>query len=651
MSESFCVLAKNVFLCFSFRLQPFRLQPFSSPVTKNEIADILTDIAVLLELKGENPFKTRAYQAGAKALESLEEDLGTIIAESRLQEIKGVGDALSKKIIELHTTGKLKFYEELKASIPPGLIEMREIPGLGAKKIIVLNQKLGITTIPELAKACADGLVAALPGFGEKTQEKIVAGIKNRESYGKRHIWWDAFEVAEPILAGLRTLPEVQRAEHAGSLRRGMETVGDLDFIVAATEVVPVVEWFTHREGVKEVTAKGDTKASVRYQSGLQADLRIVPLEQFAFALHHFTGSKDHNVQMRQRALARGLSLSEWGLVPAEGEGTVKDKVVQQNADSSAPTAKKSSSPKAAAGAVASEAKNKAAVSPKVSNHRKVSSETELFAALDLPFIPPELREGMGEIEAAEGGYLPKLIEYADLRGAFHNHTTASDGRNTLNEMIGAAEALGWDYIGIADHSKASFQANGLTEERLLQQIADIQKLNTSKKFKTHVFTGSECDILADGRLDFDDSTLAKLDYVVASVHNAFAQSEADMTARIIRAMESGRVTILGHLTGRLLQRREGYPVNTSKIIDAALANRVVIELNASPWRLDMDWRHWRRAAERGVLCAINPDAHETGSLEFVKTGVNVARKGWLTKDHVINTKSLAEMKAWLAKR
>lgn len=614
-------------------------------MTKNEIADILSDIAVLLELKGENPFKTRAYQTGARALESLEEDLGTIIAESRLQEIKGVGEALAKKIIELHTTGKLKFYEELKASIPPGHVEMLEIPGLGAKKIIALHQKLGVTSIQELAKACADGLVAGLPGFGEKTQEKIVAGIKNRESYGRRHIWWDAFEVAEPILAGLRKLPEVQRAEHAGSLRRGMETVGDLDFIVAATEIVPVVEWFTTREGVKEVTAKGDTKASVRYQSGLQADLRIVPLEQFAFALHHFTGSKDHNVQMRQRALARGLSLSEWGLVPAEGEGTVKDKVGQQGGNGAA------AEESAKAPASASARKTKPAMTPKVSDHRKIATETELFAALDLPFIPPELREGMGEIEAAEGGFLPNLVAYSDLRGAFHNHTTASDGRNTLNEMVGAAEKLGWEYIGIADHSKASFQANGLSEERLLQQIADIQKLNTSKRFKTHVFTGTECDILADGRLDFDDSTLAKLDYVVASVHNAFAQSEADMTARIIRALESGRVTILGHLTGRLLQRREGYPVNTAKIIDAAIANRVVIELNASPWRMDMDWRHWRRAAERGVLCAINPDAHETGSLDFVRTGINGARKGWLTKEQVINTKPLAEMKAWLAKR
>lgn len=614
-------------------LYPFALSPFLTLallMTKNEIADILNEIAVLLELKGENPFKTRAYQSGARALESLEEDLGTVIAEARLQEIKGVGEALSKKIIELHSTGRLRFYEELRASIPPGMVEMLQIPGLGPKKIIALNQKLAVDSIASLAKACAEGLVAGLPGFGEKTQEKIVAGIKNREAYGRRHIWWDAFATAEPILEGLRALPQVKRAEHAGSLRRGMETVGDLDFIVAATEIAPVVDWFTSRPGIKEVTAKGETKASVRYESGLQADLRIVPLEQFAFALHHFTGSKDHNVQMRQRALARGLSLSEWGLVPAEGAGTVKEKVAGQK-PAAEPAVSGVGEPSGGPG--------------------KIETEEALFRALGLPFISPELREGLGEIEAAEGGFLPKLVEHQDLRGAFHNHTTASDGRNTLAEMVAAAEALGWDYLGIADHSKASFQANGLTEERLLKQVADIQALNTSKRFKTYVFTGTECDILADGRLDFDDATLAQLDYVVASVHNAFAQSEADMTARIIKALESGRVTMLGHLTGRLLQRREGYLVTTSKIVDAAIANNVVIELNASPWRLDMDWRHWRRAAERGVLCSINPDAHETDALTFVRTGVIAARKGWLTRDQIVNTKPLAEMKGWLEKR
>jgi DNA polymerase (family 10) len=583
-------------------------------VTKNEIADVLNEIAVLLDLRGENPFKIRAYQTGARVLESLEEDLGKIIAEDRLSSIKGIGEALVKKITELHQTGKLKFYDELCASVAPGLVEMLEIPGLGAKKIKALHSKLGIDSIAALARACEEGLVAELEGFGEKTQAKLLAGIKNREAYGKRHLWWEAFAVAGPILQGLRSLPEVQRAEHAGSLRRKMETVGDLDFIVAASEVAPVVEWFVTRHGVKEITARGETKASVRYESGLQADLRIVPQEQFVFALHHFTGSKDHNVQMRQRALARGLSMSEWGLVPAEGEGTAKDKAGRH------------------AG-------------------MHVATEEELFRALGLHYIPPELREGLGEIEAAEKSDLSELVDLTDLHGAFHNHTTASDGRNTLIEMVGAAESLGWAYLGIADHSKGSYQANGLSEERLLKQVADILTLNKSGRFRTHVFAGTECDILTDGRLDYDDATLAQLDYVVVSVHNALTQDEETMTARIIRAIENPYTTMLGHLTGRLLLKREGYQVNTGKIIDAALANNVIIELNANPWRLDMDWRHWRRAAERGLLCAINPDAHETAGLRYVVAGVNIARKGWLKKENVFNTRTLAEVKAAFARK
>ena len=584
-------------------------------MTKNEIADVLSEIGVLLELSGENPFKIRAYQSGARALAAMEEaELGRLITAGELGTIKGFGDALVQKITELHTTGRLVFFDKLKASIEPGLAEMLQIPGLGPKKIRALHSKLGIASIAALGQACAEGKVAELEGFGEKTQEKIVAGIRNREAYGRRHLWWDAAEIAGPIVAGLRALPQVRRAESAGSLRRGMETVGDLDFIVAADEVGPVVEWFVAQPGVKEVTAQGETKASVRFESGLQADLRIVPEGQFVFALHHFTGSKDHNVQLRQRALAAGLSLSEWGLVPADGEGTAKEKAEQ----------------------------GKSLVA---------GSERELFAALKLSFITPELREGLGEIEAAEGDKLPRLVELADLRGAFHNHTTASDGRNTLVEMTAAAEALGWEYFGVADHSKASFQAKGLSEERLLQQIGEVQALNASQRFTTHVFTGTECDILTDGRLDFDDELLAKLDYVVVSVHNAFTQDEATMTARIIRAIEHPLTSMLGHLTGRLLLRREGYQVDVKKVIDAAIANNVVIELNANPWRLDLDWRHWRKAAERGLLTSINPDAHETAGLEDVRAGVNVARKGWLTREHVLNTRPLAEVKLWLTDR
>lgn len=574
-------------------------------MTKNEMAGVLEEIAVLLELKGENPFKIRAYQAGGRVLEGMEEEeLKRRIEAGELKAVKGIGDALAQKIGELHATGRLGFYETLRESIEPGLVEMLEVPGLGPKKIKAIHEKLGVATITELARACAEGRVAGLAGFGEKSQEKIAEGIRNREAYGKRHLWWAAREVAAPIVAGLRGLAAVKRAEAAGSLRRGRETVGDLDFIVAAEEAETVMTWFTSMPGVKEVTARGETKASVRFESGLQADLRLVPEAQFAFALHHFTGSKEHNVQMRQRALERGLTLSEWGLKPV-------DETV-------------------AGGAV------------------DAKDEGQIFEALGLRFVPPELREGRGEIEEAEAGALPRLIELGDLRGAFHNHTNASDGGNTLVEMTAAAEALGWDYLGIADHSKASFQANGLSEERLAKQGEEIRVLNASGRFRTHVFAGVECDILTDGRLDYAEEVLAGLDYVVASVHSGFGQGEEEMTARLIRAVEHPATTMLGHVTGRLLLRREGYRVNLGKVIDAAIANGVVIELNASPWRNDMDWRHWRKAAERGLLCSINPDAHDTAGLAHVEAGVLTARKGWLRREQVLNTRSLDEVKAWL---
>ena len=582
-------------------------------MTKNEIIDVLEEIGVLLELKGENPFKIRAYQSGARALAAIEEaELARLIAGEELGTLKGFGEALVQKVTELHQTGRLEFFEKLKATVAPGLIEMLEIPGLGPKKIKVLNERLGIASIAALAEACGAGSVAELDGFGAKTQEKILAGIKNREAYGRRHLWWEANEIAEPIVKGLRALPGVSRAEAAGSLRRGMETVGDLDFIVAGTDVAGVVAWFTSMTGVVEVTARGETKASVRFGSGLQADLRIVPEDQYIFALHHFTGSKDHNVQMRKRALARGLSLSEWGLVPAAGEGTAKEKAAL------------------------------------VGNRVVAKDETELFGALGLAYVTPELREGLGEIEAAEINQLPRLVELQDIRGAFHNHTTASDGKATLVEMAAAAQALGWEYLGIADHSKSSVQANGLAPERLLKQIAEIRALNHSKQFTTHVFAGTECDILPDGSLDFDDSLLAQLDYVVVSVHSAFSQSESVMTARLVRAIEHPRTTMLGHLTGRLLLRREAYAVDHEKVIDAAIANGVLIELNASPWRLDMDWRLWRRAVEKGLRCVINPDAHDVDGLTHLRAGVSAARKGWLSPRHVVNCLPISEMERFL---
>lgn len=576
-------------------------------MTKNEIADVLLEIATLLELQGENPFKVRAYQSGARVLEGMEEaDLARLVAEGELRSVKGIGEALAEKISTLHTTGRLPFVEKLRAAVGPGLVELLEVPGLGPKKIRALHDKLGVDSVAALAAACTAGQVAELEGFGAKTQEKLLAGVRNREAYGRRHLWWDAAELAGAILAGLRALPAVRRAEAAGSLRRGLETVGDLDFIVAAEDPAPVVAWFVAQPGVREVTAHGDTKASVRFESGLQADLRLVPAEQFAFTLHHFTGSKEHNVQLRQRALARGWSLSEWGLTAVGGTDTPPP---------------------------------------------PVAAEEDLFRALGLAYIPPELREGRGEIEAAEHGDLPCLITAADTRGAFHNHTAASDGRNTLAEMAAAAGALGWEYLGIADHSKSSFQARGLHEDRLLAQVEEIRALNASGHCPVRLFAGTECDILPDGSLDFADEILARLDYVVVSVHSAFGQDEATMTARIVRALEHPRTTMLGHLTGRLLLRREGYAVDVGRVIDAAVANGVVIELNANPWRLDLDWRHWRRAAERGLLCAINPDAHDTAGLEHVRAGINAARKGWLVPEQVITTWPLARIEEWLGRR
>jgi DNA polymerase (family 10) len=579
-------------------------------MNKADIVDVLEDIAVLLELKGENPFKIRAYSTGARVLETMEADLGDLIEAGQLSAVKGIGAALVEKIETLHATGELAYYTELRGSVAPGLIEMLEIPGLGGKKVKKLHDAIGVESIDALQAACESGEVEALKGFGKKSAEKILTGIANRAAYAKRHHWWTAREVALPILEGLRELPQTERAEVAGSLRRLRETVGDLDFIVASADPQPVMDWFVTQPAVAEVTAHGVTKSSVRFEGGLQADLRVVPAEQFAFALHHFTGSKDHNVALRQRALARGYSLSEWGLAKKGEEGDLKPDIPDS-----------------------------------------INTEKGLFEFLGLAEIPPELREGLGEIEAAEAQKLPNLVTSADIRGVFHNHTIASDGRGTIEEMAAAAEALGWDYLGLADHSKASYQANGLDDARVLRMIESIRAFNESGASAVHVFSGIECDILPDGSLDLEESTLDALDYAVMSVHSSFSQSEEEMTARVIRAIEHPATTMLGHPTGRILLRREPYKIDLSKVIDAAIANRVIIEINASPRRLDMDWRLWRRAAERGLMCSINPDAHSMEGLSFFDAGVNIARKGWLEKEQVLNSRDCAGVLRWFSQR
>jgi DNA polymerase (family 10) len=578
-------------------------------MNKADIVDVLEDIAVLLELKGENPFKIRAYSAGARVLETLEDDLGEVIAEGRLGSIKGIGSALVDKIETLYTTGELEYYTKLRASVAPGLIEMLDIPGLGGKKVKKLHDALGVDTIDALKAACEAGEVAALKGFGAKSEEKILTGIANRAAYAQRHLWWEARAVAEPILAGLRELPQVERAATAGSLRRLKETVGDLDFIVASADPQPVMDWFVAQDAVQEVTAHGSTKSSVRFASGLQADLRVVPTAQFAFALHHFTGSKEHNVAMRQRALAQDYSLSEWGLTK-KGDDQPTD--------------------------------------------LGIDSERALFEFLGLREIPPEMREGMGELESYAQDHeraLPALLERSQIRGVFHNHTTASDGRASIEEMAEAAEALGFDYLGLADHSKASYQANGLSDARVLQQIEQIRAFNESGESHVHVFSGIECDILPDGSLDLQEDTLNALDYTVMSVHSSFSQSKQEMTARVIRAIEHPATLMLGHPTGRILLRREPYKIDLHKVIDAAIANRVIIEINANPRRLDMDWRLWRRAAERGLMCSINPDAHTVEGLAYFEAGVNVARKGGIPAEQILNCRDCAGVARWFDQR
>ncbi|MEX0322470.1 MAG: DNA polymerase/3'-5' exonuclease PolX [Puniceicoccaceae bacterium] len=583
-----------------------------------DIVDRLEEIGVLLELNGDNPFKVRAYQSGARALESLEEDLDTLIEEETLGNVKGIGKALTEKIIELRQTGQLPFYDKLRASIPDGLVEMLEIPGFGPKKIRKVNEALGIETLDALKAACESGEIAALPGFGKKSAENILKGIANRIAYGKRHLWWDVRTVAVPLLEGLRSLDAVQRAEVAGSYRRSRETVGDLDFIVASSDPGPVMDWFVSRENVVEITAQGETKSSVRFEGGLQADLRVVPDDRFVFALHHFTGSKDHNVKMRQRALAQGFSMSEWGLFNKDDEAGESGKPWDR------PLAKDG-----------------------------ILQESDLFNALGLDYIPPEMREGISEIELAESSSLPKLIEFNDLQGTFHNHTKASDGHNTLEEMAIAAHELGLNYIGIADHSKASFQANGIDADRLLSQVHEIHELNKKAGEKAHLFAGCEVDILKDGSLDFEKAVTEHLDYCVLSVHSSMSgMSEEEMTNRMIKAIETdtGCLKMIGHPTGRLLLRREGYPVNLRRLIEAAAENGVLIELNANPWRMDLDWRYWAYAAEQGVPCVINPDAHSAEHLEFLKCGIQAARKGGLSADQVWNTMSLESIQAELDK-
>jgi DNA polymerase (family 10) len=579
-------------------------------IDKAQVADLLDEIATLLELKGENVFKSRAYRTAARAIESMPEDLARLVAEDRLDAIAGIGSALRQKITELVTTGRLPYHEELRASFPPGIFDLLDLPGLGPKKVKILHDQLHISDIDALDAACRDHRVAALAGFGAKTEANLLLGIDQRRHYRGQHRYGDVFALAESLVDDLRQHPDVIRASVAGSLRRGKEVLKDLDLLASSANPTAVMDAFVALPGIERVTNHGETKSSVLFADGLQCDLRVVSDTEFPYALHHFTGSKEHNVAMRQRAIGQGKRLSEWGLFL---EPERAKKIEGAETPSGEPVL------------------------------IVCRTEEEIFADLGLQYVPPELRENLGEIEAAEAGTIPRLVEWTDLKGTFHCHTVASDGRNTLAEMADAAAELGLAYLGIADHSKSSFQANGLDEARLLAQHREIAALNASRD-DIRLFTGVECDILKDGVLDFPDEILAACDYVVASVHAGFTATEEEMTRRVIRAMENPYVTMLGHATGRLLLRREPYAINLEKIIDCAAATGTWIELNANPYRLDMDWRWWRKARDQDVRCVINPDAHSVDDYGYLRVGTQIARKGWLRREDVANTRPLAEI-------
>ncbi len=577
---------------------------------KDEVADILREIGIFLELKGENPFKTRAYQNGARTLEGLAEPLNTLIAEERLGSIKGIGKALAKKITELATTGRLAYYDELKASIPDGLIDMLNIPGLGPKKVKAVYSKLGIETVEALEQACEESQLAELPGFGKKTESKILEGIEFRRNYASHHHISTALNLAEPILEQLRAHPDVIRCDTAGSLRRHKEIVRDIDFLVSSKNPEMIIDFFTGHADILSISAKGDTKASVILEGGVQADLRVVSDAEYPFAQAYFTGSKEHNIVMRQRAIARSLRLNEYGLFKSNEETR----------------------------------------NPKLRINCK--TEEDIFAALDLAYIPPELREDKGEFDAGEAGEIPRLIEWTNLKGSLHNHSNWSDGTESLQEIAAYMNELGCDYWAITDHSRSSFQANGLDEVRLRKQIAEIGRVNGELEADGNSFrllTGIEVDILKN-RLDFNDDLLAKLDVVVASLHVA-GSNEADNTTRLIAAAENPQVHMLAHLTGRLLLRREPYPIDQYAVIDACAETGTWLELNAHPYRFDLDWRLWQQAKAKGVKCVINPDAHRNEDAGYLRLGTGIARKGWLTADDVINTLPLAKLRRELAKK
>ncbi|MCF2137126.1 MAG: DNA polymerase/3'-5' exonuclease PolX [Candidatus Thorarchaeota archaeon] len=566
-----------------------------------EIAKALHEIGVLLEIEGKDKFKPRAYARAARSLESLGEDIESIAQRGELEAIPGIGKAIAKKIEEYLETGTIATLEKLRKKIPIRVSELEAIPGVGPKTIKILYDHLKITDIESLEQALNAGLLKGLPRLGAKSIAQIAEGIALVRSGLHRTLLADAFEVAERIVEYLKGSSTLIRIEIAGSLRRRRETIGDIDILVQTEHPNEVAEAFTSFPEIADIIVQGDTKISIRLQSRLQIDLRLLPAESYGAGLQYFTGSKDHNVRLRSLAQQSGYKLNEYGLF--RGDTRIAG-----------------------------------------------SDEAEIYKALGLEYIPPELREDHGEIEAARNNTIPSLVEISDIRGDLHSHTNQTDGSNTIEEMIQAAEDRGFEYLCISDHTKNLTVANGMDEARILKRIEEIDELNSSGRWKLRILKGAEVDILQNGELDIDDAVLAQLDVVTVSVHTNMRMDKAAMTERICTALESRYAHILGHPTGRLLLKRPGYDIDLEAIFEVARKNNVAMEVNAYPQRLDLDAGNVRSAISHGLKIAINTDAHKTFDLDNLRYGVFQARRGWASASDVINTRSINDLLKLLKK-
>ncbi|MHB1293054.1 MAG: DNA polymerase/3'-5' exonuclease PolX [Sulfuricella sp.] len=566
------------------------------PIHNADIAAIFEEIADLLEIQGENPFRIRAYRNAARTLGELSQDVRMLMEKGDdLKRLPGIGDDLSAKIREIVATGSCSLLERLRTELPPAVTELLKIPGLGPKRVKALYHDLEVQTVEQLYRAARDGRIRALPGFGEKTELNILQAVEAHVSQARRFKLAVAAQYAEALRTYLAAVPGVKQVTIAGSFRRMRETVGDLDILATAMPDSPVMQRFATYDEVAEVLSAGAKRASVILKCGLQVDLRVVAEESYGAALQYFTGSKAHNIAIRRIAQKHGLKVNEYGVYRGE------DRIAGEN-------------------------------------------EESVYRAVGLPYIPPELREDRGEIEAAHAGRLPHLVELADLRGDLHVHTRATDGRNTLREMALAAQAQGFEYLAITEHSRRLTVAHGLDPLRLARQCDEIDALNEQLTGIT-LLKGIEVDILEDGSLDLPDNVLARLDLVVGAVHSKFDLSRARQTERILRAMEHPCFTLLAHPTGRLIEKREPYDVDMLRIIRQAKKRGCFLELNAHPERLDLLDTYCQMAKEEGVLISINSDAHSTFDFANLRFGVGQARRGWLGKQDVLNSRPLAELR------